>query len=358
MRILSQEFADIRREVAVTWVPSRVRALSTEEILSELAAKAVPYDPDRFLETSQKESSAWEVAERLWPTQMNRNTEDSDFLGLAACVLWERLDEAGKMDYISLEMLDDLIQDGYQYEPHSPEKACEIWLRAWYCMKNMFPPSCRTLEEIDNEFRGSQLLANLCSDMEMAVVNASIDNRDMAHMGIQFLEDFLAEFPHEDDLLLGNFRMSLAELYCRVTNQDAGEELMREEMKNFPRKTRGYVGMEAVLSYRSRNGRPPAYAEQLQVLERARKNRVTDGEDFDLTLRIEELKCTVGDLIEKGVEEISTEAVDRKALLSIRKRMQDGAILDKDFDIITKFFTTLHLRGKLQETSDALHKPS
>jgi hypothetical protein len=352
MRTLAQEEPDIREKVPVTWVPSRVRALSTEKIISELTNRGAPYAQHRFLEATQEVASAWDLAGTLWPKQMEMNTEDSDFCGLAACILWERLYEAGKIKQISVEMLEDLIEEGYEYFPDSPEKACDIWMRAWACLKSLFHIPGKTIEEMDDQFNGGQSIFNLCTDMEMSFINASTDNRLTAHNGIRFLEEFLLDFPDQDDLLLGGFRVTLAELYCRVGDQESGEQLMRQEMERFPTKTRGYVGMEMVLSYRTRNGLPPAYAERLQVLEKARQNRVVDGDAYDLNLRIRDLRTMINTRIEKELEEIMADAPDRETLDLLRKRLDKGDLREEDYPIIRKILLSSEQLRKLAETVD------
>jgi hypothetical protein len=348
MQTMAQEEPHMREKVTVIWVPSRVRALSTEKIIAELANRGIPYDEQRFLKTTQSMSSAWDVAETLWQEQMEMNTKDvSDFCGLVACILWERLYEAGKIQKVSFEMLDDLIEEGYEFFTDSPQKTCDIWLRGWACVKTLFHIPGKTIDEMDDQFNGGQSLLNLCTDMEMSFINASTNNRDTAHKGIRFLEEFLLDFPDEDDLLLGSFRVTLAELYCRVGDQEAGEQLMREEIEGFPSRARGYVGMEIALSYRTRNGRPPAYAEQLQILEKARQNRVVDGDEYDLNLRIRDLRTMINTHIEKEFEQIMADAPDRATLDRLRKRMNEGTLREDDYEIIRTIVVSSEQLGKV-----------
>ena len=66
---------------------SQIRSLSTEQLIEKLSEKGVRYDQEQFLAMCEKENSAWDVAEMLWPKQLKSLEKNvSDVAGLAACL--------------------------------------------------------------------------------------------------------------------------------------------------------------------------------------------------------------------------------------------------------------------------------
>jgi hypothetical protein len=64
---------------------SQMRSLSTEQLTEKLLEKGVRYDQEQFLAMCEKENSAWDVAEMLWPKQLKSLEKNvSDVAGLAA----------------------------------------------------------------------------------------------------------------------------------------------------------------------------------------------------------------------------------------------------------------------------------
>ena len=274
--------------------PTLVRSLSTQQIIKELSERGIQYNPALFKEKCEENESAWNVAETLWAEQARSLSANvSDFVGIAACILWERLYDEKKLTKISYEMLDDWMEEGYKYFENDHAKACNNWLKAWEGFKILFDVQKLSIRQIDNIFNGSQSLFNWCQDFEMELLNASIDNRKNAEIGIAYLEEFLNYFSDENGLLIKNFRSSLGELYCRSGKQEMGEKTMRELIDQYPNEAFGYIGMEMALSVRELNGQAPAYKERLQILEEAKNYPVIDGDGYSLKARIDDLKAEI-----------------------------------------------------------------
>jgi len=274
--------------------PSRIRSLSTEQIIKELSERGIQYNPVLFKEKCEENESAWDVAERLWFEQAKSLSANvSDFVGIAACILWERLYDEKKLTKISYEMLDDWMEEGYKYFENDHAKACKNWLKAWEAFKVLFELPKMSIKQIDNIFNGSQSFFNWCQDLEMELLNASIVDKKNADVGVAYLDEFLNYFSDEDDLLIKNFRTSLGELYCRAGKQEMGEKKMRELIDQYPNEVCGYIGMEMALSVRELNGLTPAHKERLQILEEAKNYPVIDGDGYSLNARIDDLKAQI-----------------------------------------------------------------
>ncbi|MFH1152497.1 MAG: SEC-C metal-binding domain-containing protein [Pseudomonadota bacterium] len=280
---------ELKKRITVS--VSQMRSLSTEQLIEKLSQRGVRYDQEQFLAMCEKKVSAWEVADNLWPKQMKSYEKDiSDATGLAACMLWQRLYDEKKLTKVSIEMLDDWIERGYKQLSKDQFEACRIWMRVWDTFKTDYDLANRSIDEIDAQFNGSQSFFNWCQDFEMELVNASIDSKEFAELGVAYLKEFLAFFDDEDTLFVNQFKSSLGECYCRSGDQEAGEKVMRELIRQYPDRMVGYIGMEMALSIRKMDDEALALEKRLKILEEAKEFPVIDGEDFDLDRRIVDLK--------------------------------------------------------------------
>lgn len=208
---------------------SQIRSLSTEQLIEKLSELGISYDQEQFLGMCEKQDSAWDVAEMLWPKQLKSDKKNvSDVAGLAACMLWQRLYDEKKLTKVSIEMLDDWMQKGYEQLDKDPFEACRIWMKVWETFKANYDVANRSIDEIDAQFNGSQSFFNWCQDFEMELINASIDSKEFAELGVAYLKDFLAFFADEDAQFINQFKSSLGECYCRSGDQEAGDKMMRE----------------------------------------------------------------------------------------------------------------------------------
>jgi len=276
-----------REKLRGLWTPSKVRALSSNVIIQKIESAGMKFDQDLFLKECQNEVSAWEVSS-LWRKQIDTDLEREmkDFTGLAACILWERLNP----EAISYEMLDDMMQSGYRLDGESKIKACDEWWRTWKAFEKLFDLESKNLDEVDYEFPGTQCFSNWSQDFRLSLLNASFKDKKYAKLGIEYCSEFLSFFENEDDLTIKNFQSDLAEMYALAGNQEKAEKMMSDLIAKEPHKARGYVTLAQVISYGKRNGGDARVDEQLQILEKARAYSVVDGEDFSLSHRIADLK--------------------------------------------------------------------
>lgn len=272
------------------WTPKKVRALSTEEIIKKIESVGIFFNEPAFLAECKKHKVAWHVSD-LWMKDVgqNVNAEMDDFLGLAACILWERLNAP----HVSYEMLDDMMQEGYRINDEDEKSACDVWWKVWSIYKDLIIHRPMSIKEIDAKFNGTQSLFNWCQDFKMELLNAALKDREYAKLGITFCTEFLDYFSNEDDeLLLHSFMSDMAEMYALSGDQDKGESLMREFIEKYPNLARGYVTLAWIIRYRKRNSGDESIEDQLKVLEQARDYPVVDGKDFSLKERIAYLKKT------------------------------------------------------------------
>lgn len=288
---------ELRERAKIMWYPSKVRTMSTKDIKAQLNARGAHYSEAEFVKESEKHTSSWDVAKKLWLKQMESWDQDiSDFVGLAGCILWEQLFNKGLIKRYSIEMLDDLMQMGYQNQDDD-KKSADYWLHFWSLVKNQFNLSnLSSVDELDEILKGTQSIFNWSADMEMSLLNASINNESYAQKAISYFEEFLMYFGRKDDHCTGNYKVALAECYCRIREYKKGEKLMINLINEDPTKVQGYVGMEQVLSFQEERNSQEILKERLKILKKANDFPVIDGQDYDLTIRIEDLERSLTEL--------------------------------------------------------------
>ncbi len=280
---------------------SQIRALTTEQIIKKLSEQGINYNQEQFIAICEKKDSAWDVADVLWPKQTKSLKKNvSDIVCIGTCILWEKLYDEKKLTKVSVEMLDDWMGNGYKQLDKDIFKACRIWMKVWEIFKNNYDLDNSSIEEIDHQFNGRQSFFNWCQDFEMELLNASIDSKEYAEFGVAYLNDFLAYFDNEEDSFVNQFKSSLGECYCRSGDQEAGEKVIRELIRQYPNRVVGYIAMEMAFSIRERNGQTAADKERLKILEDAKNYPVIDGENYDLDRRISSLKQEIANLEAKS----------------------------------------------------------
>lgn len=130
----------------------------------------------------------------------------------------------------------------------------------------------------------------------MELINASIDAKEFAELGVSFLDEFVTCFADEDTDFVNQFKSTLGELYCRSGNQDAGEKMLTDLIRQYPDRAIGYIGMDMAVSIRKMDNEISALEERLKILEEAKNIPVIDGEGYDLDSRISHLKEMIEDL--------------------------------------------------------------
>ena len=205
---------ELLNKAKLSITPSTVRSLSTEKIISQLAERSIQYNQDIFLKNCKNNESAWDVADVLWPEQSYSSSMDtSDFVGISACILWERLYSEGLLPKASFEMVDDWIEEGYQHVPNEPVLACDIWLKAWDGLKSLFDLENLSILSLDKKLNGSQHFFNWCQDFEMEIHNAVIADKKYIGVGISYLSEFLDYFSSDNhQKIVKNIKNTLLEL--------------------------------------------------------------------------------------------------------------------------------------------------
>ncbi len=99
-----------------------------------------------------------------------------------------------------------------------------------------------SIRAFDERFRGSQSLFNWIQDLEDALWNAGLEDRQFLTARIAVCEEGLRRFPAEDDLMTENRRRALAESYFELGETGKAEALYRDWLHADPRWGWGWIG--------------------------------------------------------------------------------------------------------------------
>lgn len=263
----------LARHARDDWTFAKVASLSTEAI-EEQIRRYVPsaeYSRDGFLKeiATAGRYSAWSVAESWLAKGLPTCREkDDDFLGMAACELWKRL----APDRPSMEMLDDWMQDGYQFEEAGQlGEACDAWWGVWRSLLPRLTPSMRTIEATDPVFQGLQQMLNWTNSFRNCleeVVRGEPEPR-FAAMGKHYCDEWLSQFTEETGSCQVNYRRAKAQFHFHLGAIPEGEATLHEIIERWPEDPWGYVALADTYSHlfpdpgpRQDNSRAIAYLEQ------------------------------------------------------------------------------------------------
>lgn len=275
-----------KAEMRQKWSPAKLRPLSTEDIVGRLHAKGIAISQDEYRLQSVGILSAWDIGVQwLAKAKARRSVDDTDFINLAACELWRRFCP----EKVSLEMVDDWMQEGYDLQRDS-ERACEIWDKVWEYFKTRFTPDMRSTEDVDPIFGGLQCFSNWVQDFEMELGNAARRNRSYVTKGLLFLDEFFVQFPAEDDHQVRNFRRDRVAIYCAAKDMLAAENEALALIQDWPDFAAGYLAMSEVMEKKFNDGEKSAKQQQLDWLQKANAKSVVDRQDYDLDIRIDYLR--------------------------------------------------------------------
>jgi len=151
---------------------------------------------------------------------------ESDWIWVCLTALWQRWFP----DQPCFEFLDDKIEAGYDLQgPGGAQAACRIWLQAWRDVLGLLDKGgLPSIHAFDERFRGSQSRFNWIQDLEDALWNAGLEDRQFLTARIAVCEEGLRRFPAEDELMTENRRRALAESYFELGETAKAEALYRD----------------------------------------------------------------------------------------------------------------------------------
>lgn len=203
------------------WMLDRMRETATETIVDRLAAAGVRTDPATFAAQAADHRSAWALSE-TWDAP----GADADFLGLSACELWRRWCP----DRPSLEMADDLVQEGYDLLDHFEEtSAWGLWRVAWEVVLEALPEGT-SLEQAQGSVPALQHLGTWLTDTLDMLWNLHDDGEIPTEEALAWCRQMAGRFPER----LGSIRETEAEILLDAGQGAAAEALLRMHLDDDP----------------------------------------------------------------------------------------------------------------------------
>jgi len=230
----------LMRRLEEGWDFDKIRPMTTEAIIAKLNSFGILIDEASFLAEIEGYDSAQKLADG-WREKYDCTAtgNDLDFLWMAAIVLWERL----APDVINMEMIDDLMQEGYTLlEQRDWPGACDAWWQTWEWIREKLTPEMTTVKPFDDIFMGYQSVFNWSQDFEMELGNAGLDDPTYYRKRIQYCREFYTQFRDESENMLGNFHRAEAESLWSLGEIAAAEEKFRELIALYPDWPWGYIG--------------------------------------------------------------------------------------------------------------------
>jgi hypothetical protein len=231
--------AKFRKQNADKVLRSDSKPLTDDELLAKLRSFDIELDRPSLERLCREALSAEEIATPLLDqrTFHGRRAEmESDWIWVCLTALWQRWFP----DQPCFELLDDKIEAGYDLESSA---ACRIWLEAWGEVLGLLDKGgLKSIHAFDERFRGSQSLFNWIQDLEDALWNAGLEDRQFLTARIAVCEEGLRRFPAEDELMTENRRRALGETYFELGETGKAETLYRDWLRADPRWGWGWIG--------------------------------------------------------------------------------------------------------------------
>jgi len=235
--------AKFRKQNADKVLRSDAKPLADDELLAKLRSFDIELDRPSLERLCRQALSAEEIATPLLDQRTFRGRQaemESDWIWVCLTALWQRWfpDQPG------FELLDDKIEAGYDLQDSEGVQAtCRIWLEAWREVLGLLDKGgLPSIHAFDERFRGSQSLFNWIQDLEDALWNAGLEDRQFLNARIAVCEEGLRRFPAEDELMTENRRRALAESYFELGETSKAEALYRDWLQADPRWGWGWIG--------------------------------------------------------------------------------------------------------------------
>jgi tetratricopeptide (TPR) repeat protein len=223
------------------WNLNKVRKMSTSEIIEKLQSMHIDFEIEQFKEQAQNYISAIQLSEDLYYTQdFHAKVLDEDFIWLAIIELWNRIIP----ERYNIEMIDDLMQEGYEDIGKSNYRdGMEKWEKAWNMIRIIVPSNIKSVGAADEFITPlTQSIFNWCQDFKMESANAGLKDNSFYLKRIKYCQDFCRTFPHSDESIIRSMLRAEAESYASLGDIETADKFFQELTTKFPDNVWGYIG--------------------------------------------------------------------------------------------------------------------
>lgn len=240
-----------------------------------------------FLELCRTKDRAWAIGEEVWlaDTPEDLDREHRELVCLIACELWRRWSP----DALTRKQVGELLQEGSRSRNAGDAAgACEHWLSLWRWIVPQLTPLMRTTSAADRLLEDYECMFNWGQGLCEQLRKAALDDDEYAATGIRFCEQVVAQFSDEKREYPDYFRCDMADMLVLVGQRERAEAILNEIIEARPDEAVGYVTLASALTLRSKDAADRRRAAEL--LERALARPVVDPDDWDLEMRLEDLR--------------------------------------------------------------------
>lgn len=222
------------------WTRDKLKKMSTSDIIAKLSTMSINFDIDQFKKQVEGYVCVSDLAEdHYYDDMVLVDRMDEDFVWLAILELWIRI----MPDCYNLEMIDDMMQEGYEcLERRAVDEAMEMWDNAWNMIKDIVPSDITSVKDADEFIPMTQCIFNWCQDFKMELHNAGLGNSAYFTKRIQFCHDLCQTFPDSDNSIIHNMLKGEAESYASLGDVTTADRLFKELIERFPYNVWGYIG--------------------------------------------------------------------------------------------------------------------
>lgn len=141
-------------------------------------------------------------------------------------------------------LINEKMQEGYKlYMERQDAAACDVWMETWRLIVDaMNRGGFAYIEDFEPVFDGIQLLPNWANDFEVALINASHQNKSYAQMRIIFFTEYYARTRIRNNENALYMRRGIAEAHFELGETDAGEKMFKALTEEFPMWAWGWIG--------------------------------------------------------------------------------------------------------------------
>ncbi len=141
------------------------------------------------------------------------------------------------------KQLDQLMQKGYRLvRVGQTAAACDRWLEAWELIRRMTTPDVRSVAAFDRAHPGlTEPVFNWCSDLEMELANAGLDEPSYHKHRLRYAREFLDRFPDVGTSHHVNFLRAQGDALWNLGRRDEAEACYEKLVERFPDEGWGYI---------------------------------------------------------------------------------------------------------------------
>ena len=136
------------------------------------------------------------------------------------------------------------MESGYEaVDESNVHAACQEWIQAWESVNTLFHSKMRTRSAVSEAYPDLDVdLDNWCYDFLFELHNAGRDMRTFHEYRLKYIQEFLDQFPDEDDDIRLNFGRGRGEALWELGKRVEAENAYTDLVQSLPDEAWAYIG--------------------------------------------------------------------------------------------------------------------